>query len=274
MHRLRRSASDRRSRSLVHLARNALTCAIVAMSLVVVIASSSARAVEPDAAREDRLANEIVPQLMVGDPIWLSTPHRARVLALYTQPHKPTHDAVIVVHGLGVHPDWSLIGTLRSDLADRGFATLSVQMPVLAAGATREAYVDLFAQAGERLTAATKWLRDNGYVRIAIVSHSMGAMMVNAWLAQSSEHVDAWIPVGLMAAFAAPPREPVLDVVAERDFPEVLETSKGRALQLPHDRCSSSTMIAGTDHYFEGASRRLLEAVATFLARAFSDDCR
>ena len=38
-----------------------------------------------------------------------------------------------LVHGLGIHPDWGLIGALRSDLPDAGYTTLSVQMPVLAA---------------------------------------------------------------------------------------------------------------------------------------------
>lgn len=250
----------------------------IASSLLILgasVAAFGASAVESDAAREERLANEIVPQLVVGDAVWLSTPHRARVLALYTQPANATGDAVIVVHGLGVHPDWNLIGTLRSDLADRGFATLSVQMPVLAAGAGRNDYVPLFPEAGERLDAATKWLRNHGYTHIAIVSHSMGAVMVNAWLAQSTENrVDVWVPIGLMTTFASAPQEPILDVVAEHDFPEVLDAVKKRAAQLPRDRCSKSTEVSDTDHYFDTAARRLSEAIASFIARALRGECR
>jgi DNA-binding CsgD family transcriptional regulator len=44
---------------------------------------------------------------------------------------------VIVVHGLGVHPDRGLINPLRSQLAEQGYATLPVQMPVLAKWAIR-----------------------------------------------------------------------------------------------------------------------------------------
>jgi len=151
-----------------------------------------------------------VPQLVVGDAVWLATPQHPRVLALYTKAPAATRNAVIVVHGLGVNPDWNLIGVLRTTLADQGFATLSVQMPVLAADAPRDDYQALFADAGERLTAAVAWLHDNGYAHVAVVSHSLGAAMVNAWLAQHDERVvDAWVPVGMFVAFASRPREPL-----------------------------------------------------------------
>ena len=66
---------------------------------------------------------------------------------------------MIVVHGVGVHPDWGLIGGMRTGLADAGFATLSVQMPVLAATAARDDYVALFPEAGERIAAAIAFLK-------------------------------------------------------------------------------------------------------------------
>ena len=97
----------------------------------------------PDDARETRWAEEVVPQLVVGDAVWLSTPHRARVLAIYATPGVPAKGAVLVVHGAGVHPDWGLIGEIRSGLVERGFATLSVQMPVLASDAPRGEYASL-----------------------------------------------------------------------------------------------------------------------------------
>ena len=106
--------------------------------------AAAAHAVVADTARETRWADEVVPQLVVGDAVWLATARHPRVLALYTEPAKATRNAVIVVHGLGVHPDWNLIGVLRAALADRGFATLSVQMPVLAADAQRDDYPPLF----------------------------------------------------------------------------------------------------------------------------------
>ena len=227
-----------------------------------------------DTAREARWAAEVAPQLVVGDAVWLATARHPRVLALYTEPAAKTGNAVIVVHGLGVHPDWNLIGVLRNALADHGFATLSVQMPVLAADAQRDDYPPLFPDAGERLAAAIAWLHDKGYARIAVVSHSMGAAMVNAWLAQQDERVvDAWVPVGMFVAFAGRPRQPVLDVVAERDFPDVLALAKTRAAKLPHDGCSAPLTVGGTDHYFGDSAPRLAAAIAPFIARALDGAC-
>ena len=123
--------------------------AVVALAAMLALPGEVAAAVVADIARETRWANEVVPQLVVGDAVWLATPQHPRVLALYTKAPAATRNAVIVVHGLGVNPDWNLIGVLRTTLADQGFATLSVQMPVLAADAPRDDYQALFADAGE-----------------------------------------------------------------------------------------------------------------------------
>lgn len=252
-----------------------MLCARVAvLAIAGALLAAAAGAAVPDTARETRWAEQVVPQILVGDAVWLDTAHHPRVLALYTAPPAPTRHAVIVVHGLGVHPDWNLIGTLRTALAERGFATLSVQMPVLAAEAKREDYADLFPLAGERLAAAAAWLRGRGYQRIAIVSHSMGAAMANAWLARSPQPgVDAWVPIGMFVAFATKPRTPVLDVVAERDFPDALSQATTRTAQLAADGCSAPLVVAGTDHYFGDSAARLAAAITPFLVRALSGDC-
>ena len=238
------------------------------------IAGNACGADVADTAREARWAAEVTPQLVVGDAVWLATSRHPRVLALYAEPAAKGANAVIVVHGLGVHPDWNLIGVLRTALADRGFATLSVQMPVLAADARRDDYAPLYPDAGERLAAAVAWLHDKGYAHIAVVSHSMGAAMVDAWLGQQDERViDAWVPVGMFVGFASRPRQPVLDVVAERDFPDVLALARTRAPKLPNDGCSAPLTVAGTDHYFGDAAPRLAAAIAPFIGRALDGKC-
>jgi len=244
-------------------------------ALAVAAACAAAGAATPDYAREARWASEVTPQVVVGDVVWLDLRGRPRVLALYAEPAVgPAKAAVVVVHGLGVHPDWNLIGEARTRLADRGYATLAVQMPVLAADAPRDDYRDVTGDAGDRLAAAIAWLRAKGHARIAIVSHSLGASMADAYLARAdAAPIVAWVPIGMMAGFTRPPREPVLDVVAERDFPEALAAMKLRAAQLPKDGCSAARTIAGTDHYMTGAAARLDEAVAAFLDLAVNGRC-
>src|SRR5450759_5775644 len=135
--------------------------------------ASEACFAQADYAREKRWAEEITPGLVVGDAIYLAQKSGRKFLAIYTEAAQP-RAAVIVVHGLGVHPDWALIGALRSGLADQGYATLSVQMPVLAADAKGEDYRDLFPDAAERLGAAVAFLKARGHRKIALASHSMG----------------------------------------------------------------------------------------------------
>src|SRR5688572_10377941 len=98
--------------------------------LLLWLLAPAAAGAQADYAREKRWADEIVPTLVVGDPVYLALRNGHRFLAIWT-PNAKAHAGIIVVHGLGVHPDWGLINPLRSQLAEQGYATLSVQMPVL-----------------------------------------------------------------------------------------------------------------------------------------------
>lgn len=242
-----------------------------AVALLTFAAHAAAAA---DYAREDRWAQEIVPSLVVGDAVWLATPARPKVLALYTEPSGRSKAGVVIVHGLGVHPDFGVVGSLRAGLADAGFATLSVQMPVLAAGAARDDYRQTLPEAGERIAAAIGYLRDKGVAKVAVVTYSLGATMANAYFARpDARPIDAWVTVGMLIDFDAPPRVPVLDVVAEKELPEAVATAPLRAMRLPKDRCSRQTTIAGADHYLEGRYDTLGAVVASFLVRVAGGDC-
>lgn len=255
-----------------HRAKRILRGCVVAAAAIFGLHAGAVDAAA-DYAREQRWAAEIVPSILVGDAVYLSTPSQPRVLALYTGVTKPK-GGVIVVHGLGVHPDWGLIGGVRTGLADAGFATLSVQMPVLATTASRDDYVALFPEAGERIAAAIAFLKSRGIERIAIVSHSMGASMVNAYLADAdAARIEAWVPIGMFIDFSVAPREPVLDVIADEDFPQVREAAPRRAAQSPRDTCTGQIVVAGTDHYMANRQKELVAAVVPFLQRVFAGRC-
>jgi len=227
-----------------------------------------------DGAREDRWAQEVVPAIVVGDAVWLATPSRANVLAILALPAENPKGGAIVIHGLGVHPDFAMIGGLRTLLVDAGYATLSVQMPVLAAGETRDAYAVTLPAAAERIDAAIAYLRGKGIAPIAIVAHSFGAVMTDAYLARpDAMRIDAWVPIGMLADFRLDPREPVLDVVAANDFPEVLAAAPIREKRLRHDGCSRAVVIPNADHYFGMEQKELAAAVAAFLDRVAAKQC-
>ncbi|MBM3358935.1 MAG: DUF3530 family protein [Betaproteobacteria bacterium] len=222
---------------------------------------------QADYAREKRWAAEITPSILLGDAVYLELKSGHKFLAIYT-PSPKAAAGVITVHGIGVHPDHGLINPLRSELAEQGYTTLSVQMPVLAAEARGDDYPPLFPEAAERLQAAIAFLRAKGLKRIAIVSHSMGSRMTNDFLSRVAEHgVNAWVAVGLSGEFTRPEsfRAPVLDLYGEKDLPAVLDNAAKRAAAIKAVRGSGQVQVAGADHFFTGVRGELVRQVKLFL---------
>src|SRR5688500_16979663 len=124
----------------------------------VLLALACAGAAAQDYARERRWEAEIVPGLVVGDAIKLRTAAGHEFLALLAEA-KDAKGAVVLADGRNVHPDHGLIGALRMRLAERGYTTLSIQLPILGADAQKveEYYPRLFPEAGERLDIAARW---------------------------------------------------------------------------------------------------------------------
>ncbi len=222
---------------------------------------------QADYAREQRWADEITPAILVGDPVRLELTSGRKFLAIYT-PNAKAPAGVIVVHGLGVNPDWGLINPLRSQLAGQGYATLSVQMPVLAADADGGRYPPLFPEAGERLQIAVKFLRGQGHRKIALVSHSLGSRMTNFFLNNTAEpQIDAWVAIGISGTFTEPAsfKAPVLDLYGEKDLPAVLENAGKRAAAISRVRGSAQIQVGGADHFFNGQETELVTQVRQFL---------
>src|SRR5512143_2651422 len=217
-----------------------------------------------DYAREKKWADEVVPGLVVGDPVYLQTPRgHHKFLALFT-PVEGTK-AAIVVHGMGIHPDWGMIGTLRTELADRGFATLSIQMPILAADAKAEAYPPTFPEAAERIAEAVAFLKAKGYTQIAIVSHSMGSRMSRVYVAGKPDPaVKSWASLGLSQADYKSVKLPVLDLYGDNDLPPVLARAAQRKRSLAA-KGSRQVVISHADHFYTGRESEMVAAVADFL---------
>src|SRR5689334_19061088 len=85
-----------------------LRCAAMLLACLAVPVSCLAQA---DYAREQRWADEIAPAILVGDPVYLEIPSGRKFLTIYA-PAPKSSTGVIVVHGIGVHPDWGLISPL------------------------------------------------------------------------------------------------------------------------------------------------------------------
>lgn len=221
-----------------------------------------------DYAREKKWADEVTPAIVAGDPVYLEARNH-KFLTLFTEAPK-AKAALVIVHGLGVHPDWNLIGVLRAQLADAGYTTLSVQMPVLKNEAKGEDYPPTFPEAAQRLDQAVAFLKAKGYRKVALVSHSMGSRMSHYYLAHAKGHpVDAWVAIGMGGSetyrgFGIP----VLDLYGENDLPIVLKGAAKRAASLKGDASSAQIVAPRTDHFFTDHDAELVKYVKDYLDKA------
>ncbi len=223
-----------------------------------------------DFEREARWRAQVVPNLVVGDAVDLRGDDGRTFLGLYTAA-AGARTALVIVHGIGVHPDHGVIGTLRMGLADQGFSTLSIQMPVLAAEAPPQAYATTFPLAAARVAAAASWLSARGYRDLVLVSHSMGSRMANAYFdATESPAFRGWVALGLgnefSRRFAERKPVPVLDVLGDADLPAVLKHAAARKA-VAESVAGKQVMIAGADHFYAGRHPALIEAITAFAAR-------
>lgn len=241
---------------------------IVAVVLGLVVSAAAAQ----DYAREKRWESEVTGNLVVGDPVKLRLKSGHAFLALYTAVPN-ARAGVVLVHGIGVHPDHGVIGILRTALADRGYTTLSIQMPVQAADAGPQAYSPaLFAEAAERISIAGRWLRARGPADLVLLSHSMGSRMSRAFWEQTKDApYAAWICLGMPSELTGlrGQRAPILDIYGEFDLPAVRSGAPARAQAIAPIAGSRQLRIAGADHFYNGRETQLADVIVAFLeARA------
>jgi dienelactone hydrolase len=252
-----------------------LACLLLGLLLGCAPARVDTPGLHSDDAREQRWADEIVPALVVGDAVWLQPPGpQKKFLGIFTEARggaKRARGAIVLAHGLGVNPDYGVIGSLRTTLADAGYTTLSIQMPVLAASEPADRYPGLFSEAADRIGAAVAWLQAKKYRRIVLVSHSMGARMANHYLGRNPDApLAAWVALGISSGEFEPGTAggvPIFDIYAENDLPAVLAGVPARAKVLARVPGSRQAMVYGADHYFTRKEKELGTLIEMLLER-------
>lgn len=230
-----------------------------------------------DLAREKRMADEIVDAILDGDPEYLEA-NGEEFLTIYTEADEPK-GAVIVMHGRGFHPDWAdAVQPLRVGLAESGWNTLSLQMPVLEKSAKYYDYVPIFSEATPRIEAGIKFLREAGFKKVVLVAHSCGAHMAMEYVFQKGDGAfDAYVGIGMGATDYKQPMQrlfpldkiskPILDVMGGDDYPAVhrLEPIRGQQIKAAGNVKSKQIKIPEANHYFVDKGEELTEAVAEWL---------
>jgi len=232
-----------------------------------------------DLHREERWANQIIDAILVGEPVWLEAAGH-RFLSIYTEPEgDESHGAVLLLHGIGVHPDWpEVINPLRERLPEHGWATLSLQMPVLDAQAGVNEYYPIFPEVLPRIDAGLQFLRKQGYGSVVIAGHSLGSQMAAYWVSQAdAAELKGFIAVGLSGAersghgatldYLANITVPMLDIFGEHDLRTVRKTTVARAAAARQagNAAYVQVEIENAGHMFQGFDKPLVEAVVQWL---------
>jgi alpha/beta superfamily hydrolase len=241
------------------------------LSVVTMLACALAAA--QDYEREQRWADQILPTLMVGDAVWLTQKEGHKFLTLYTEA-KNARGAVILAHGRGWSPDYELYGMLRTKIADAGYTTLAIQLPVLGGGAKIGDYIPTYPDARERFQLAADYLKSKGYKNIAIVSHSLGATMANQYLIDTDDKtVKAWVFIGIINGLEEMFRikMPVLDVFGSKDWEITQVGAYERKKQIMKIKGSDQIVVPEALHFFEGREDELTRIVVGFLDKVFHD---
>lgn len=255
----------------------------IQVSLTVVLSVMMVFSVQAtDSAKEERWADQVTDFLLEGDPEWLEADGK-KFLSIYTPAATDkTAGAVILLHGRGAHPDWpEVIQPLRSQLPGKGWATLSLQMPVLASEAKDKDYVPLFNEVPVRIQAGLDYLSQNNINNIVLIGHSLGANMATDYLArQCDERIKAFVGIG-MKAMKQPVeyrvldntvslqniKLPVLDIYGSKTIEEVLYSADRRSHVINRTGHAQSRQIKleGTGHFFQGYEDKLLDNIVLWM---------
>ena len=222
-----------------------------------------------DYAREQRWADEITPALVVGEPVKILATSGKPFLGLYAKGSKAGR-AILLLHSVGSHPDYGVIGQLRGNLFDLGYTTLSIQLPVQGRDAKLEDYYPkVFGDAKDRIGRALQWLKVEGFDKPALVSHTMGSWMANEYLDDhhKKDEVSAWVCMSLTGSYSWTARAygfPILDVYAENDIAPTIKSAGRRKLALVQP-ASRQFMVPGAEAEYGTKERALAMEVRRFL---------
>ena len=226
-----------------------------------------------DLAKEKRWADQVVDSLLDGEAVYLND-GTSDFLAIDTRADEPKDTGVIVIHGIGIHPDWeTIIRPLRVELAANGWNTLSLQMPILGNDATGEDYQPLMKEVPARIDAGIRHMFKNGAKNIVIVAHSLGTSMTNYYLAhkkvykeaQTETPIIAYVAIGMGGGDSLPFLKkfdlPMLDLFGEKDLPSVVSSAPKRFAAAAHNKKYMQKKIPGANHFFEDQDEDLVKAV-------------
>ncbi len=230
-----------------------------------------------DQAKEQRWADQVVDSIMDGDEVWLEADGND-FLSIYTSAEEESDKGLIVMHGTGVHPNWNqIIQPVRVGMTERGWNTISIQMPVLQNEASHDDYAVLFPEVSPRINAAKSYLESKGIQKIVLVGHSLGSLMASYHLSKhQSRSIKGFIAIGMPGGSKHEVMNslhslksisvPVFDLFGSEDLEEVLAHRKTRKLAAGHTSFDQLE-VDGANHFFDDKDEALIDAINGWLRK-------
>ena len=236
-----------------------------------------------DTAKEQRWAEQITDQLIVGEPVWLEADGH-RFLTIYTPAEAASpRGTVLLVHGIGAHPDWpQVIQPLRSGLSERlsekGWQSLSIQMPLPPEGIDTAGWEALLREGIDRLQVALAWLAGKDMRPVTLIAHSRGGVdLLHFAATHASDMITSLVLIGTSGGYDDVPvdvgplqslqdiKTPILDLYGENDHESVIKTAPNRRKAAAGNPDYEQIMVPGADHFFDGEETALLTEVTRWL---------
>jgi pimeloyl-ACP methyl ester carboxylesterase len=253
------------------------------LSPVLLLLLTSQVVLASDQIREQRFATAVEKQLLVGKGLTLKAGD-VDFYAIHTEVMAPAlKGAVILLHDREAHPNWpDVIRPLRTGLADRGWETLSLQMPLAGIDSDWQMYEQVIPEANPRIAAAVEFLKQRKIRNIVLLGHSLGGRMAVHYLADAKppKEINALVIIGMALEPEESPvktREalakvemPVLDLFGSRDLDAVLNSAKHRraAGRMAKNPAYRQVQMTGADHFFHRLESALVARVYAWIGKA------
>jgi len=235
----------------------------------------------PDRDRENEIAENLVEKLTFGEPIWFNKDTSRGFFGIFTETFLGNRQhAVILVHGIGQHPDWpGVISSLRIGLSQEGMTTLSIQMPILAPEDPVAGYGQTIKESQNRLKTVVNYLNEIGFESVSVVGYSFGAAIVANYIVKVKEHgVTSFVGISMLAREFLNPRVelmlllentgiPVLDIFGSNDLVEVLDAAPDRRLAARANgtRIYDQLEMIDSDHLYTEKTDELIATILIWL---------
>ncbi|MCG8324679.1 MAG: alpha/beta hydrolase family protein [Thiotrichales bacterium] len=241
-----------------------------------------------DSSRELLIRDRLQERVKVGTPVLLTSGDKEFLVIHTEQMTSEPLGVVLLLHSLGAHPDWPIvISPLRKSLPQRGWSTVSIQLPVLPPEDSISDYGETLNEAHRRIDSTLAWLAEQKLEPVVIIGYSFGAATGFQYAARNGTGKPALIGMAGISPLAQPflrpklklmdeienIKIPVLDIHGSRDYPEIIDQAPDRRLagRKGDNPWYQQIEVEGADHNYSGLTTVLSKRISGWLKKLIAD---